>query len=326
MTIYHVTKVSLERSSRVSSQINIFPDSSCVIELKNLRQSIKFLSKLNGDTIIFHQQASLVCMLLFLLFSLFKKRKNEIVYDMHDLIIFDYAGFSRRLRACLIYALEFFVMQFDFKVITVSNGLAKIIKKRYGKDAYVVYNFPLNYKVSNFTLKQVESEDRKLCYFGIIDEKRIPLNLFKRVSSLSKGERVDVYGYISPVSNFSFSGIDFLNYKFEFKPSDMSFLKDYNLLVFVTDQDLNLNYKYCMPNKIFQALTYGMDILVSDFFEEIVETFFDANKENHIFSSIEGVKYLSAEKMSLKLDQLYIQSKSNFISVILSEKANATAC
>lgn len=324
MAIYHVTKVPLERSSRVSSQINFFPDSSHVVELKSLRESIKILSKLQGDTIVFHQQASLVCMLIFLLISSFNKRDNEIIYDMHDLVIFDYAGFVRRLRACIIYILEFFVMQFNFKIITVSNGLAKIIKERYGKDAIVVYNFPLDYKENTFSIMQDYNEFKKLCYFGIIDEKRIPLSLFKRVSSLNKGERIDVYGYISPVSNFSFSSLDFLNYKCEFEPRDMSFLNNYNVLVFVTDQELNLNYKYCMPNKIFQALNYGMDILVSDFFEEIVETFLDANQKDNIFSSIESVKYLSAEKMSKKLDQLYIQSKSNFISVMSGENSNAT--
>ncbi|MCH7337297.1 hypothetical protein [Acinetobacter sp. NIPH 2699] len=324
MAIYHVTKVPLEKSSRVLSQLNIFPDNSHVIELRNLRETLKYLSVLRGETIIFHQQASLVCMLLFIFFNFINKRENRIIYDMHDLVIFDYSGLFRRVRACLIYVLEFIVTKFDFKIITVSNGLAKTIKKRYGRDACVVYNFPSDYKENNFSLDSACSENKKICYFGIIDEKRIPVKLFKEVSELNGGGNIDVYGYISPVSNFSFSGVEFLSYKGEFKPNNMSFLNNYNVLVFVTDQELNLNYKYCMPNKIFQALTYGMDILVSDFFEEIVETFSEAKEENNMFDSINGVKYLRADKMSKKLDQLFIQSKSNFISVILGENANAT--
>lgn len=322
MEIYHVTKVPLERSSRVSSQVNIFPDNSHVIELRSLRETLKFLSELRDETIIFHQQASLVCMLLFLILNF--KRGNRVIYDMHDLIIFDYAGLFRRIRACLIYLLEFVVTRFDFKIITVSNGLAKTIKKRYGKDVGIIYNFPLDYKEKNFYIKNNDLEVKKICYFGIIDEKRIPLNLFEEVSSLNKGDKIDIYGYISPVSNFSFSGIGFLNYKREFNPGDMSFLHNYNVLVFVTDQNLNLNYKYCMPNKIFQALTYGMDIIVSDFFEEIVHTFSEAQEEINIFGSIDGVKYLRADKMAKKIDQLYIQSKTNFISVISGESINAT--
>lgn len=315
LTIYHVTKVPLERSSRVLSQIDLAPENSKVIYLDSFFKALKNLFKIKNQTIVFHQQASLLAMLITLIFRFFLRSKNNIIYDMHDLVIFDYAGFYMRLRACFIFFLERIAMFSNVKVITVSYGLAKVIKQRYNKEALVVYNFPKNYKTKSFLKKRSELYSLKPCYFGIIDEKRIPLKVFEKISKIT-GRKVDIYGYINPVSNFSFQDIDFLSYKGRFNPKDMSFLEDYNLLVFVTDRDLNLNYKYCMPNKLFQAIESGLDVLVSEFFEEIVFTFKDAAVSHFIASEVNGVRYLSCTKVLERLDDLFLISERNFLSIV----------
>ncbi|NWK62071.1 hypothetical protein HYI12_05645 [Acinetobacter sp. SwsAc3] len=315
MKIIHVTKVPLDRSSRVLSQINLGSYDYEVLYLDNFFESIKAIFKLRNQNIIFHQQATLVVMIFAAFLNLFLKNKNNIIYDMHDLVIFDYAGLYMKLRACLIFILEKFAMLFNIQVMTVSYGLAKIIKQRYNKEALVVYNFPQNYKTKSFLKKRPELYSLKPCYFGIIDEKRIPLKIFEKISKITE-RKADIYGYISPVSKFSFQDIDFLSYKGRFNPKDMSFLEDYNLLVFVTDRDLNLNYKYCMPNKLFQAVESGLDVLVSEFFEEIVFTFKDAVVSHFIASEVNGVKYLSCNKVLERLDDLFLISERNFLSIV----------
>lgn len=315
MTIYHVTKVPLERSSRILSQIDLAPETSEVIYLDSFSKALKNLFKIKNQTIVFHQQASLVAMLITLIFRFFLRSKNKIVYDMHDLVIFDYAGFYMRLRACFIFLLERMVMFSNVKVITVSYGLSKVIKQRYNKQALVVYNFPQNYKGKSSFNKEIGLNSVMPCYFGIIEDKRIPLKIFEKVSILTH-KQVDIYGYISPVSKFSFDGINFLSFKGCFNPKDMEFLKDYNLLVFVTDKQLNLNYKYCMPNKVFQAVENGLDLLVSDFFEEIISTFNDAIEPHFIASEVNGVKYLSCTKVLERLDDLFLISERNFLSIV----------
>ncbi len=315
MSIYHVTKVPLERSSRVLSQIDLAYSESKVIFLDDFFAKMKFILKIKGETIIFHQQASLLAMILTIIFNIIKNNQNNIVYDMHDLVIFDYAGIYMRLRACLIFILEKTAMLFNIKVITVSHGLAKVIKKRYNKDALVVYNFPKNYVLGSVGEKNSKSDFINPCYFGIIDEKRIPLKLFEEISKKSL-KKIDVYGYINSISKFSFSNLDFLNYKGKFSPENMGFLKEYNLLLFVTDKSLNLNYKYCMPNKVFQAVNNGLDLLVSDFFEEIVSTFNEAIEPDFFASEINGLKYLNCVKISEKLDNIFLISQRNFLSII----------
>lgn len=317
MRVIHVTKVPLNRSSRILSQIYLYPYDSEVLYLDGFFKSIKFLLKLRNQNIIFHQQASLMVMLVAIFFNYFLKNKNNIIYDMHDLVIFDYAGIYMRLRACFIYLLERIVMLSNVKVITVSYGLAKIIKKRYNKEALIVYNFPGNYtgQSSVNNVGKFDLDFIRPCYFGIIDEKRIPFNIFDKISKILKRE-IDVYGYVSPVSKFSFNDVDFLSYKGRFNPKDMRFLKSYNLLIFVTDKELNLNYKYCMPNKIFQAVENGLDLLVSDFFEEIISTFNEAIEPNFIATEINGVKYLSCAKVSERLDDLFLISQRNFLSIV----------
>ena len=134
MKIYHVTKVSLEKSSRVLSQYNLLSEKSIVLDGDKI---YSVLSKLKGQTIIFHQQATIYFLLYSLIINIFhnKNNKNNIIYDMHDLIIFNYGGIVRFLRACMIAGLEKFIMLFNFKVITVSCGLANVVKKKYNKDA-----------------------------------------------------------------------------------------------------------------------------------------------------------------------------------------------
>lgn len=316
MSVYHVTKVPLERSSRVLSQIDLAYSESKVIFLDDFFSKMRFILDLKGETIIFHQQASLLAMILTIIFNIIKNNKNNIIYDMHDLVIFDYAGIFMRLRACLIFILEKIAMLFNIKVITVSHGLAKVIKKRYNKNALVVYNFPKNYVPrSGNRKKDSNSNFVNPCYFGIIDEKRIPLKIFEEISNKSL-KKIDVYGYVNSISKFSFSNLNFLNYKGKFSPENMDFLKEYNLLLFVTDKSLNLNYKYCMPNKVFQAVNYGLNLLVSDFFEEIISTFNDAIEPYFFASEINGLKYLSCVKVSEKLDDLFLISQRNFLSIV----------
>lgn len=317
MRVIHVTKVPLNRSSRILSQIDIAPYDSEVLYLDDFFKSIKFLLKLRNQNIIFHQQASLMVMIMIIVFNSFLKNKNNIIYDVHDLVIFDYAGIYMRLRACFIYLLERIVMLSNVKVITVSYGLAKIIKERYNKEALIVYNFPENYtgQSSVNNSEKVGLDFIRPCYFGIIDEKRIPLNIFDKISKIIK-RKVDIYGYVSPISKFSFNEAEYLSYKGRFNPNDMKFLKNYNLLIFVTDKELNLNYKYCMPNKVFQAVENGLDLLVSDFFEEILLTFNDTIVPHVLTSDISGMKYLSCAKVSERLDDLFLISERNFLSIL----------
>ena len=313
MKIYHFTKVPLERSSRICSQYNLLSGNSIIID-NNLFNN---LIKLKGQTIIFHQQAMLFFLLYSLVVNIFysKSDKNNIIYDMHDLIIFDYGGVIRFLRACLIASLEQFVMLFNFKVITVSCGLANVVKEKYNKDALVVYNFPLNFITEFSKFKDNKNNIlNKICYFGIIDEKRIPVDIFKRLS-VTYAEKIDIFGYVSPASNFKVEGFDFLSYKGEFSPNNMNFLNNYNILLFATDKELNLNYKYCMPNKIFQAVAFNLDIYISDFYEEINLTFDECRVDDEIALKNNLIR-LSSYKMKNRLDQLYLTSKENFLKVV----------
>lgn len=314
MTIYHVTKVPLKRSSRVSAQCGLFPDQSVVIDIYTIYTSLR---KIKGETIIFHQQASLFYLFYAILLNFFysSKNKNNIIYDMHDLIIFDHGGIKRYLRAFFILFLERAIMLFDFKIITVSVGLADLIKRKYNKEALVVYNFPLNFAndISCSYFDQRENNN-KICYFGIIDEKRIPLDIFRKVS-FSCNKKIDIFGYVSPISKFKVEDFDFLNYKGAFSPNNMDFLTNYSVLLFATDQELNLNYKYCMPNKVFQAVAYNLDLYISEFYEEINKTFKNCRVDDKIANQ-HGLIRLSSSKMKSRLVELQCESNKNFLKVI----------
>jgi hypothetical protein len=67
--------------------------------------------------------------------------------------------------------------------------------------------------------------------------------------------------------SFSFTNLRVLG---EYKPDNLEFLNKYDFLIITSEKsfDSNLNYAFCMPNKLLQAWSHGVSVLLPYAFYE----------------------------------------------------------
>jgi hypothetical protein len=230
---------------------------------------------------VFHAQSSLpylvfarwICLLI-------AKRSPIMVYDMHDLhekrqhypTQWQHLRYGW-LRHGILQALERIAFK-DSRVrkITVSTGLAKVVSERYRfPEPTVVRSVPPT-TWSAKDLSEKSLANNALLYFGTPNH--LPVELFDRIPE--SGYELHFYGRgITPslltgicsagtLSSFQCFG--------PYSPDDLSFLLEYRYLVLYRPHDRSTNYRFSLPNKLFQGMNAGLSFIVSENFEELTET------------------------------------------------------
>jgi len=205
-----------------------------------------------------------------------------MIYDMHDLHEVKWIGsiwhkFRYSLiRGWLLGFMERIVFQLNsIKKMTVSNGLACIVAEKYETEKpNIVRNISYFDEVLDVSTKSFEN---RLVYFG--QKKRAPMEAFLD-SVIKNGLSMDLHGRDIPELNmgqcvFSDIGGSMIQYQGAYSPDDLYFLREYDVLVLWRPDDSSLNYRFSLPNKVFQAMWFGMSVIVSANFEEITELFKD---------------------------------------------------
>jgi len=243
----------------------------------NAMSLIFLILKLKGkQTLVFHAQSALPCLLLARIVALlFRKNKIVFVYDIHDL--HEYRK-ERNVWRCIRYSflrhyslrvIEYICFRDNsIKKITVSEGLANEVAKQYGVSLpLVVMSCPPPEKKS-FDSLTVENK-KALVYFGAPE--RAPYELINQIKEL--GLELHLYGRdITSAAVSDLVGADKLDcVKFfgEYFPNDLSFLSQYSFLILYKPHLKTVNYKISLPNKLFQALNVGLTLIISDNFIEI---------------------------------------------------------
>lgn len=269
----HVLKADFSGSSRVKMEVNWdhgdVMHNGCLVHDRERRFSMRYLLwsgiRRRYGVYVFHHQSSLVYLCIMLVFRLIGLVGGRFVYDVHDLLLRpDSSGFYLRIRYLILEFMEKLVSLSNIKFITVSRGICDIISKKYGVPVELVYN------VSYIDLvDKGESHNFKdaIVYFGQVNQKRLPLSFVD--DAISSGFTLDIHGvfrgaekgYLIEIERRVKSG--YVRYMGGYKPDDLSFLNEYRVLVMPFHVD-NLNLKFCMPNKLFQALSSRVLCLVSD--------------------------------------------------------------
>ena len=240
-------------------------------------------NRIVGATCIFHAQSSLPYLLFgVFLRSFMRSKKITMIYDMHDLHEVKWLGsiwhkFRYSLiRGWLLGFMERIVFQLNsIKKMTVSNGLACIVAEKYETEKpNIVRNISYFDEVLDVSTKSFEN---RLVYFG--QKKHAPMEAFLD-SVIKNGLPMDLHGRDIPELNmgqcvFSDIGGSVIHYHGAYSPDDLYFLREYDVLVLWRPDDSSLNYRFSLPNKVFQAMWFGMSVIVSANFEEITELFKD---------------------------------------------------
>jgi hypothetical protein len=292
MVTYHVYKTNCFQSSRVMLQstwdkksVFLHPRgpqephqahanlSSCSLRAATLLRLL-LRTKTSDGAFIFHAQSSLPYLLCsYVVLWIMGKRRMKLVYDIHDLNELPAAsGIYARTRYHILRMLERVACRAgSIRKITVSVGLAARIADDYRcKKPIVVRSAPRPALTTSSPGDGVSSSNA-LVFFGTPE--RVPVALFDQIQA--SGLEIHLWGRgITP--NTVSRGrqgpvppcVKFLG---AYSPSNLHFLRNYKILILYAPNIHTLNFRFSLPNKIFQALAAGMSLVVSENFEEIIQ-------------------------------------------------------
>lgn len=350
---YHVYPSNCYNSSRVLTQSSWDDISVFVHRTKGAKPTVSgflsiHLSVLNLvkivycekslSNLVFHSQSSLIYLHIFRLLSLLLRKKNfNIIYDIHDL---------NELEPCIQYSTPYHYLRYgiirhhilrflenlcfqdrNVKVITVSSGLALVLSRTYkvNKMPTVVLNIS-SVVNSQLPSHQTFKYENAFLFFG--QKERFPTDLVALINK--SGIKLHIYGrgfsqkWIEENFPSDHACIEFFG---PYSPEKLDFLYNYKVLLIYAPHYKSLNYKYSLPNKLFQALSHGLSVFVSSNFQEMLSMFEDipgsvspieADNLISYFSDIISVRgEFYTHKIRQRLEQLYLESSVAYKNLML---------
>lgn len=273
----------LGSKSDISTQLKPINIRSFKLACHSFISSVK---SANPQVVVFHAQSSLFFLILLKAYCIFSPSfKVSILYDVHDLLPslapFMPSYFYIRyilFRTIYFTALEFISLRFfDTKCITVSSGLSHILASKYllRRKPVVVHSVGA---VSTDTIHELTCSSsvyntENLVYFGAPD--RIPFQLFPQFFAESIG--LHLYGPIHPFQESIDRQFRSVITQFgPYTPYSLSFLKSYTFsIIYLEPERFDANYKFSLPNKLFQSIAYGLTVFASPQFYECHNLFSD---------------------------------------------------
>jgi glycosyltransferase involved in cell wall biosynthesis len=275
----------------------------------------RIINSSDDDSFVFHAYSSLAYLISCFLLCKILGRNVNFVYDVHDIIeVRPENGFLVNFKYKIWLLLEkYAVLRGEISVMTVSRGLKRILERRYGGvKVLLVYNCSVDltearqyFDISDKLLG--EGKSNYFVFFGTPE--RFPYHVCRQLSQL--GISIDIYGRGMSREWLSekYESMDNVFFKGEYNPGCLDFLKEYKFLVLHSLVGNDNNFKYSMPNKVFQAAAFGVCILVSPNFLEISDSFSIIPGFCQLLPSEEG------EEMSRVLLEVASSDFSNYSKV-----------
>lgn len=208
-----------------------------------------------------------------LLSGVLSKKKNEVIYDAHELYVEKKTGPSKYLWRLIEYVL---IPRVN-RIIVPEKNRIQYLKGKYGekKRFYLVENFPekmAKYESNFFYEKyKVPRGNKILSYIGIISEERGIENVLKAIS-MTEGI---IFVCVGPISNNYLSKLKGIiaNLNIEekvfikppIKNSDVIHATHSSDIGMVFYKNTNLNNYYCASNKLYEYITCSVPVLTNDY-------------------------------------------------------------
>ncbi len=204
-------------------------------------------------------------------FIISKIKKNKLYYDTHEY----FTGVPELLNKKFVRGIWEFLEKFMFpklqNIYTVNSSIALLYEKKYKVKINVVRNVPLLVPKNNNVHENNSSLQDIILYQGAINKDR------------GLEEMIEAMAYIGKALLLIIGDGDVLN-KLKEK---VAFLQLKNKVEFISklpfeelrkytetatiglciEKDTNINYRYCLPNKLFDYIHAGIPILASPLVE-----------------------------------------------------------
>ncbi len=201
-------------------------------------------------------------------FIVSKLKNLDLIYDSHELFSEVPEVVNRPVVKKVWIGLESFLLPKLHTCYTVSESIAKYYNSKYSSSFEVIYNYPVFYEPKKNCSILAEETRAIILYQGAVNIGRgielmidcmmhiedallvivgggdIFLEIQEKVSNLNLEDKVLLMGRVSP--------------------EVLKGITPYASLGLSLEEDLGLNYRYAMPNKIFDYVMAEVPVLVSD--------------------------------------------------------------
>ncbi|HDP76538.1 MAG TPA: glycosyltransferase [Bacteroidales bacterium] len=205
--------------------------------------------------------------------SLVKRKK--LIYDSHELFTEIPELINRPIIKFIWRIQERIFIKRAKAVITVSDGVATELAKRYRiNKVEVIRNFPV--RTNTKTLREKQPT---LIYQGVLNVGRgieLAIDMMKQLPGyklliVGSGD-VEIKLRKQMRENNLFDRVQFLG---QLTPDNLKLITPTAWLGLSLEEDMGLNYRYALPNKLFDYIAANVPVLVSDLPEmrKVVEEF-----------------------------------------------------
>ena len=213
-------------------------------------------------------------------FFVSKIRRAKLVYDSHEYFTEVPELIGRMVVRNFWLGIEKMILPRLEAAYTVSQPIADIYNFKYGVDFKVIHNFPFrNKKTTPFQLPFSTGKDKILIYQGAVNVGRGLELLIEVIGSMNNVKFViagdgDIRKSLeNKIKEKKLGNKIFLIGKIPFEQlHDLTRQADAGVSL---EEDLGLNYRFSLPNKLFDYIQAGIPVLVSSLPEmkKIVEKY-----------------------------------------------------
>ena len=252
-------------------------------------------------------------------------KQLSIIYDSHEIWTERYGCKKTILHKCINFYeanTEKMIVHKIRKTITVSSDIGKYLQKKwkYSKDILILRNIPDNNYSKHFEvtrkLLNIPKDIKLFVYAGAINESRNIPNLIeafkeiadKRIGLLLIGQSdIELKDFLNDSSRIYYINQvpeNHLHY----------YLKIADIGIHPLNTNNSLNYKYALPNKIFQFMQAGLALCL--FENNAIKEIIDNNK-NGVYASmntLNDIKNNITKILSFDIDDMKKQSKKAYLS------------